>query len=65
MDDHGEAIAEALARLTPETLGAVLCWVVTRPDAELEALGLPLDEDGRLALIAWALGLARRYGPYP
>jgi hypothetical protein len=54
------AIEEGLARLEPGRVGRLLAWAVTRPDAELEALGLAMTEDARLALAAWAIGLARR-----
>jgi hypothetical protein len=33
MDDDRGRILRRLAKLTPEELGALLCWVVMRPDA--------------------------------
>ena len=47
--------AELRARLEPGRVGRLLAWLVTRPDDELEGLGLELTEDDRLELMAWAL----------
>jgi hypothetical protein len=59
-DDIDRAITRLLIRLGPGRLGPALCWAVMRPDAELEAWGLELSPDDRLALAAWTLELARR-----
>jgi hypothetical protein len=71
MDDHdpyarleellSRPDAEVRARLEPGRVGRLLAWAVTRPDAELEALGLPASQDDRLEMIAWALALRRRW----
>jgi hypothetical protein len=42
--------AELRTRLEPGRVGRLLAWLVTRPDDELEGLGLELTEDYRLAL---------------
>ena len=47
--------AELRTRLEPGRVGRLLAWLVTRPDDELEGLGLELTEDDRLELMAWAL----------
>jgi hypothetical protein len=63
MDEPGDEIDWELirirARLEPGRVGAVLAWAVVQPDDVLDEYGLPLSQDERFELAAWAIGLAR------
>jgi hypothetical protein len=56
----GLSDAELRARLAPARVGRALAWLAVQPDEELEGLGLPVSQDERFKLAAWAIGLARR-----